>query len=155
MGPIAATRACLSKPFTFTGRASRSEFWWFNIFLIFALVAIQAIDPWASVGFGSQIAPTLLLALIAAPACRRVHDTGRSGQQLAALVAVWMIAVFLFAQTLSAFADLREASKLMLLATTVVWALALVPTAMILGWLRGSSQPAPNRYGPNPHEVTQ
>ena len=32
MGPIKATANCLTKPFTWSGRATRSEYWWFQLF---------------------------------------------------------------------------------------------------------------------------
>ena len=34
MGPIRATLHCLTRPVTWSGRASRSEFWWFSLAMI-------------------------------------------------------------------------------------------------------------------------
>ncbi len=33
MGPVQAIKTCLAKSFKFSGRASRSEFWWFVLFI--------------------------------------------------------------------------------------------------------------------------
>ena len=33
VGPVQAIKTCLSKSFKFSGRASRSEFWWFVLFI--------------------------------------------------------------------------------------------------------------------------
>lgn len=39
MGPIDATIRCLTHPLTFSGRAPRSEYWWFVLFLTVAWMA--------------------------------------------------------------------------------------------------------------------
>ncbi|MGB3409276.1 MAG: DUF805 domain-containing protein [Jannaschia sp.] len=36
MGPVAATITCLRRPFTFAGRASPGEFWWYTLVLVIA-----------------------------------------------------------------------------------------------------------------------
>ncbi|WP_423907512.1 DUF805 domain-containing protein [Candidatus Spongiihabitans sp.] len=40
-GPIAAVRVCFVKYFAFSGRASRSEFWWFWLFALLMGVALD------------------------------------------------------------------------------------------------------------------
>ncbi|WP_062070475.1 DUF805 domain-containing protein [Demequina sediminicola] len=40
MGPITAVKRCLRQYATFTGRASRAEFWWFNGIVLVLLLAI-------------------------------------------------------------------------------------------------------------------
>ncbi|MEO1688216.1 MAG: DUF805 domain-containing protein, partial [Pseudomonadota bacterium] len=44
MTPVAAIRTCLAKCATFSGRASRSEFWWFCGFVSVVCTAAAAID---------------------------------------------------------------------------------------------------------------
>ncbi|GIT92403.1 hypothetical protein JANAI62_28610 [Jannaschia pagri] len=39
MGPIKATLTCMTRPFTWAGRAAPSEFWWFTAFQTVALTA--------------------------------------------------------------------------------------------------------------------
>lgn len=98
-------RTCLSKYGTFSGRASRSEFWWFYLFnilvvgipaffgAIFFVTAIGS-DPGSVESSGSigamgvlgvilyAIAAIAALALLIpnlAVGCRRLHDRGTSG----------------------------------------------------------------------------
>ena len=69
--------------FKFSGRASRSEYWYFNLFLTLLLVAAGILDaavfPFAEIGFFS----TGWLFLIALPyfsiVVRRLHDKNLSG----------------------------------------------------------------------------
>jgi uncharacterized membrane protein YhaH (DUF805 family) len=75
-----AIRVCLTQKYIdFTGRARRSEYWWFALFGFIVQVVVGAIDR----GMGSQILGALIsLALLApslAVAVRRLHDTSRSG----------------------------------------------------------------------------
>ncbi|VWX58107.1 conserved hypothetical protein [Burkholderiales bacterium 8X] len=69
-----AVSTCFAKYVDFSGRASRSEYWWFALaYVVLALVA----------GFIHQIVYAIvvlafLLPLITAGA-RRLHDVGRSG----------------------------------------------------------------------------
>ena len=69
-----AVKTCFGKYVDFSGRASRSEYWWFV--LAYVIVAIVA-------GFIHQVVYGLvilafLLPLLAAGA-RRLHDIGKSG----------------------------------------------------------------------------
>ena len=78
-----AIQTCMGKYATFTGRGSRSEFWWFYLFTV--LVAWAASIVGAVTG-GEQMASVMSLLVnlalmipgIAASA-RRLHDTDRSG----------------------------------------------------------------------------
>ena len=87
-----AFRTVLSKYATFSGRASRPEFWWW-ILAVFLLTALtQLIDaflmaPMLGFDVGSETAGqplSMLVSLILflpglAVAARRLHDIGRSG----------------------------------------------------------------------------
>jgi DNA-binding CsgD family transcriptional regulator len=70
-------RVCLTKYAEFNGQASRTEFWWFFLFII--LVA-------SALAYMSEILPSVffiavLLPLLAAGS-RRLHDSGKSAWQL-------------------------------------------------------------------------
>lgn len=67
-------KLCFSKYADFSGRASRSEYWWFFLFIILAgaLIAILS-DRLAMVFYLATLLPSL------AAATRRLHDTSRSG----------------------------------------------------------------------------
>ena len=67
-------RTCLTKYAEFNGRASRSEFWWFALFI--TLVSAALVYVHQNLYYIFQIA--VLLPFLAAGA-RRLHDIGRSG----------------------------------------------------------------------------
>jgi len=58
----------------FSGRASRSEYWWFQLFSVLAPVAAGAI----SLGLGTAVQVVLIVPGLAT-SVRRLHDVGRSG----------------------------------------------------------------------------
>ena len=80
MDPVTAVKTCLKKYFDFKGRARRSEYWWFMLF-----VAIVS----SVFNYGGLLVPALsfvgaLCSLVFiipqfAAMTRRLHDTGRSG----------------------------------------------------------------------------
>lgn len=74
-----AISVCFKKYATFTGRASKSEYWYFYLFYIIAYVAGMILDSSA----GSQVIQFLFIAPLWMPqiavGVRRMHDVGRSG----------------------------------------------------------------------------
>ena len=85
-----AVRTTLTTKYaTFTGRARRSEYWFFALFNVIVSIITSAIDR--AIPGDIQIVGTIVgLALLVpglAVGARRLHDTGRSGWwQLIALV---------------------------------------------------------------------
>lgn len=85
MGPVQAIRTCLRKPFRFSGRASRSEFWWFAGFYVGGAFAAFWLTEWGSKGAGlksfyTMVAwITLFLTPLLAASWRRHQDIGRVG----------------------------------------------------------------------------
>jgi uncharacterized membrane protein YhaH (DUF805 family) len=79
-------KACFSKYATFSGRASRSEFWLFQLFTFLGSIATLIIDVMI-LGFSLDDAssPTNLIFLLivmipsVAVGCRRLHDLNKSG----------------------------------------------------------------------------
>ncbi|MFC6282645.1 MULTISPECIES: DUF805 domain-containing protein [Polaromonas] len=69
-----AISTCFSKYATFSGRASRSEFWWFMLFEVILLGVTSAISD---ILYGI-VALALVLPVLAVGA-RRLHDIGRTG----------------------------------------------------------------------------
>ena len=77
-------RTCFTKYVDFNGRASRSEYWWFALFIFVVSVLLRAV----SVNLSALFSLAVLLPAIAA-AARRLHDTNRSGWwQLIAFIPV-------------------------------------------------------------------
>jgi uncharacterized membrane protein YhaH (DUF805 family) len=74
-----AISTCFSQYVTFTGRARRSEYWYFFLFIL--LVEVAAVVIGAVIHFsllGTVVSLAVLLPHLAV-AVRRLHDTGRSG----------------------------------------------------------------------------
>jgi uncharacterized membrane protein YhaH (DUF805 family) len=84
MGFQDAVKICLNKYVDFSGRARRSEYWWFflfNVLVSFVASIVDAIVGTRSGGFGvfeALVSLALLLPGLAVGA-RRLHDTTRSG----------------------------------------------------------------------------
>ena len=87
----AAISTCLRKYATFSGTASRSEFWWFYLFCALIAWLTYFIHDAISLIFSvATLIPTI------ATASRRLHDTGRSGWwQLTAFIPVLGIVVLI------------------------------------------------------------
>jgi len=123
MGFGQAVRTCLGKYGTFSGRASRSEFWWFYLFttivtgipvfigaILFVssasansseMEASGAIGALGLVGILFYILGFLVALALAIPnlsvGCRRLHDRGTSGWlQLLILVPCGNIVLLIF-----------------------------------------------------------
>ncbi|MCW2648309.1 MAG: hypothetical protein JWP07_4418 [Pseudonocardiales bacterium] len=74
-----AVQSVLSQYVGFSGRARRSEYWWFFLFNLIIAIAVAIVD--AAIGstiLGILVTLALLLPGIAVT-IRRLHDTGRSG----------------------------------------------------------------------------
>jgi len=86
-------RTCFSKYVDFNGVASRSEFWWFVLFVLLANLVLSWISPTLSYIFGLAV----LLPELAVGA-RRLHDTGRSGwwQLLLLIPIIGLIVLIVF-----------------------------------------------------------
>jgi uncharacterized membrane protein YhaH (DUF805 family) len=113
----------LSSYATFSGRARRSEYWYFTLFALLASLALGVVDGFAGTdeGMGGQgllsgLATLALLLPSLAVTVRRLHDTDRSG---------WWILIYL---------------------------VPLVGLVVMLVFLCTDSQPGANRFGPNPKE---
>jgi uncharacterized membrane protein YhaH (DUF805 family) len=79
-----AVQTCIRKYADFNGRASRSEYWWFFLFVVLVSVLLSFVSDLLS----GLFCLAMLLPSIAA-ATRRLHDTDRSGWwQLIGLVPI-------------------------------------------------------------------
>jgi uncharacterized membrane protein YhaH (DUF805 family) len=73
VNPIESVTTCFKKYATFSGRASRSEFWWFYLLYILIILVGGSITEFAYLAFFTMIIP------IWAAGARRMHDGNHSG----------------------------------------------------------------------------
>ncbi|MBQ3382217.1 MAG: DUF805 domain-containing protein [Bacteroidales bacterium] len=164
-----AVRTCVIEKYaTFSGRARRSEFWWFFLaqallsYIMSTAVTMSSFKSLANIArsggelFGIAwdsmasvlknpvwwlsivVWLALLLPNIAA-ICRRLHDTGKSG---------WWQLLFYGSILLSyvmAFIRLR-----VLLLHTILSIVTLAAVIVMIVWLCKDSDPDPNKWGPSP-----
>ncbi|CUH43532.1 DUF805 domain-containing protein [Ruegeria atlantica] len=175
-----AIRTCFSKFFTFSGRASRPEYWFFFLFIViwniiagiidwqfFTQVSVSQTDDVKAVTATSSAPVQSIVGLIVffphlAVAWRRMHDTGRSGlfALLPILLIVGAFAVLIFGIGLASHFQhggnldilFTRATLLIVIPTLLV---LFVSPLLVLWWLTRPSQPGANQYGPNPYEVAQ
>ena len=105
-----AVRICLQRKYVdFTGRARRSEYWFFFLFTVLAGIVGGILDglfgsrggPYGGTGPIQGLIQLALLLPSLAVGARRLHDTGRSGWWLLiALIPVvgWIILLVFFVQ---------------------------------------------------------
>ncbi len=72
-----AIKVCFQKAFVFSGRASRSEYWWFILFSVL-IGAISGFVDFALSSFSALVSLILFFPSLAV-AIRRMHDVKRSG----------------------------------------------------------------------------
>ena len=85
MSFASSIKICFSKYAVFSGRASRSEYWWFALFLFIAGIVTSIIDVmimgYSSENFGPINAIFSVITFLPglAVGARRLHDIDRSG----------------------------------------------------------------------------
>ncbi|NCO21717.1 MAG: DUF805 domain-containing protein [Rhodobacterales bacterium] len=167
-----AIRTCLRKYVTFSGRASRSEYWWFVLFIVLGSIVLALVD---GALFGTTIVDTApgavsvqtdgplatlfsLATLVPALSAgwRRMHDTGRSGLYLLypLIVMVGLAGVLSFFGGIGALDDGTDVGLAAFILVPAMIILAISPL-LVLWWLARPSQRGANSFGPNPHEVHQ
>jgi uncharacterized membrane protein YhaH (DUF805 family) len=87
-----AISTCFSKYADFSGRATRSEYWYFYLFYVIVLVAVTLIDP-TSNGLLTNLVPLPFIIPLLSAAVRRMHDVGKSGWFLLIPVYGFILAV--------------------------------------------------------------
>ena len=151
-----AIRTCLRKYATFSGRASRPEYWWFLLACTLASFVLGFLEgfvrgaagwPTETVVTPSLVSLATLVPLMAA-GWRRMHDSGRSGLHL-----IYPLIVMAGIASFGAFAmgfpegRMQDASMIVLAFAGLVF---LISPLLVLWWLTRPSDPNPNRYGPPP-----
>lgn len=166
MNMIESVKTCFRKYTDFSGRASRSEFWWFMLFCLIPMVVFEFVDfqifsffpegeytatfyttLLTSLGLTNGLFGTLSALALLAPSlavtARRLHDVNLSGWWQMALYGVFFLDL--------PFNQSSENDLMFLIPSLIM---LLVILAFIVLWARKGS-PDLNRYGPpTNHEDT-
>lgn len=136
-----AVRSGFSNYVNFSGRAVRSEYWYWALFVFIVDIPALLIDlvivnhrhgPLEIVWHLATFLPSLALAV------RRLHDTDRTGWWLPALFVVALLLALIFA-----FTDILP------MAVIVV----LIGMLVLVYWFCQPGTPGPNRFGPDPFDA--
>jgi len=154
-----AIKTCFQKYFDFSGRARRSEYWWFILFTIILSVvtAIMAglIFGWETTDSTGPFNAITSLAVFFPPLAvgfRRLHDTNRSGWWLGAwylAIIAFAIIILFIAFTSAVAAETGMAIFIGLLAIVFLLGLFAWGIALIVFYCSDSDQ-GDNKYGPSP-----
>ena len=92
---------CLMNYFNFSGRGSRSEYWWFVLACMIAGLIGAVIDVATGRHFVESLVSLATIIPNLAAAARRLHDTDRSGwwQLLAFVPLIGLIVLFVWLAT--------------------------------------------------------
>ena len=169
-----AIKSVFSKYATFSGRARRSEYWYFYLFYFLvdlALGCIPFLSALSVVWWLAVLIPSLAVTV------RRFHDIGKSGWNYLIIVIPELLFIgYIFSFIFYAIKDLINAgidyhnfadnteniAKIIgesiiangSLATFGIYFLILVVSIILwLVWMTRDSQPGENKWGPNPKEV--
>lgn len=136
---------CFKKYADFTGRARRSEYWWFTLFQFMVGIVLGWIP------FLGQIVALAFLLPSLAVAARRLHDIGKSGLWLLAPYGCIIVTViFLMVGMLGYRGDYSHFSGSMMIVSCIFVLASLVFSIILLIWCVTDSKPEENEYGPSP-----
>lgn len=116
----AAVASCFRKYAVFSGRAPRSEYWWFTLFLLLAGFALGLVDSLFFLTPAEQTGPLNMIFTLAtllpslAVGARRLHDVDRTGW--------WLL----------------------------LWLVPVLGWLVMLWWTVQPGTRGPNRFGPDP-----
>jgi uncharacterized membrane protein YhaH (DUF805 family) len=79
MNFVEAIKSGFNKYVTFSGRAARSEYWYWTLFAIIADIVAAIINVFVALGFVGLVVSLALLLPSIAVAIRRLHDLDRTG----------------------------------------------------------------------------
>ena len=176
MGFVEAVKTCLKKSFVFTGRARRSEFWWWTLFSFIIGLAVSFVADEIP---DDNLLLTLLFTFGMLAFCiylgianfavstRRLHDIGRSGWWYGVTLifgVVWTVWMIVKMIGLVGGMDLDhvdvESDAFSLTLLKEMWDVILIPyilyiaySILLLVWYCKDSQPGANKYGENPKGV--
>ena len=156
---------CLKHYADFSGRARRSEFWYFQLFNVLTFIGIYLIIVAIKIVTGIDLGflifayPIALFIPNLAVSARRLHDTNRSGWWqlltiITGLITSGLVITFVYLIFLCAIWGIdifKEEDPLsILLFVSIICHIAA--EILLLVWYCRDSQQGVNRFGPNPKE---
>ena len=168
MDPVTAVKTCFRKFFDFKGRARRSEYWWFVLFVI----VVSSIFNYGGLLFPVLTFVGILCSLVLtipqfAAMTRRLHDTGRSGWWVLIIVILYVVVLgslcVVLAPIMSQMLQETDTYAQVDMMTSAIQASPMAATLMMFGSLATSllgiivliftlldSKWGENKYGPSP-----
>lgn len=151
-----AIKTCFEKYAVFSGRARRSEFWYFYLFYILVAFGLSFLSIRIPVAKYLYILFGLGVFLpYTAVTVRRLHDIGKSGW----ILLIFMVVIFLISMLMFLIIDIIaptiEGSSMTVFIVYSIFVLIVLALAIwLIVWLCRDSQPGENKWGPNPKEVS-
>ena len=155
-----AIKSVFSKYATFSGRARRSEFWYFFLFN-FLVSFVLGLIPFLSVVSGLWALAVLIPSL--AVAVRRFHDIGKSGWTylyflIPGLLYIGYLIYFIIKYVLpvsdnfdaETITEMLTSNSSSLAIIGILLLVSLVASIIFLVWMAKDSEPGENQWGPNP-----
>lgn len=138
---------CITKKYMdFSGRARRSELWYYMLFVSIISIVIQIIENILNINYtkvGGPINWLFSLAFLlpgSAVIVRRLHDIGKSGW--------WILLIWAFLIMMYTFLLLQLYTWLLLILLPI-----MVIEIIFIIWYCTDSQYGENKYGPNPKGI--
>ena len=173
---LEAVKQCLRKYGDFGGRATRAEFWWWQVFGWIGGLIAGAIDASISsfpgpefatfAPFGAIFGLAILLPGLAVQA-RRLHDIGRTGWWILVWLGIYflgllplvvggIITIVRIFSSDSGSAGADPGSYIPLIVGGAIMLLVFVAvTIWWIVWLARQGQTGPNRFGPDPRALEE
>jgi uncharacterized membrane protein YhaH (DUF805 family) len=160
ISPVDAVKRAFLHYFTFSGRARRSEYWWFQVFAA-VISAINALPTGNNAAidmvqvFGILAGLVIIIPLLSLTS-RRLHDIGKSGWWqllffgiwLPTLMGTWIFPAWAIFSPRAAESDVIGFSFLAAAVLCGIIAIATIVYWVI--WMGRKGEPGLNQYGPNP-----
>jgi len=149
-----AVKTCLTEKYaTFSGRASRPEYWWFFLaYFIGAVIAVVLPIP-----FLGYVYVLGMIVPVAAAGYRRLQDTGRPGWYIFVLIGLSVVVQLLTPapDTMMQGGGPMSPDEMARMGrgfglAGLLGLAQFVVSLVFLWWLTRPSQPGPNQYGPPP-----
>lgn len=146
---MTAVRTCLTEKYaTFEGRARRSEYWWFILFVV-VLCLVAALIWWVLY----LIVGLALLAPALSAGFRRLQYTGRPGWYIFIPFGLSVL-TSLFAPTMPDPDTIAATGQMPEMGGTLLFSLLSIVQLgvglLFLWWLTRPSDPETNAFGPSP-----